>query len=312
MHIPDGFLSAPVSILMWMVAILGVGYALLRVSRDLDERKVPLMGVMAAAIFAGQMLNFSVTGGTSGHLLGAALAAIVLGPWAAVLVLTCVVSTQALLFQDGGLLALGANIVNMALVGVVVGYAVYLTVRKLAGATRWGILLGGFVAGWFSIMTAALFCALQLAASGTSPANIAVPTMGAIHALIGVGEGLITSGALALLYTARRDLLTARPGQVVGGRGVWIGGLVVAVVLAILSPLASAHPDGLEWVAEQRGFLEAAQDAPYSIIPDYVFPGIANEKLATIVAGMVGLVTVFVVMWLVGTARRKRESRRPL
>lgn len=312
MHIPDGFLSAPVSILMWMVAILGVGYALLRVSRDLDERKVPLMGVMAAAIFAGQMLNFSVTGGTSGHLLGAALAAIVLGPWAAVLVLTCVVSTQALLFQDGGLLALGANIVNMALVGVVVGYAVYLTVRKLAGETRGGTLLSGFVAGWFSIVIAALFCALQLAASGTSPANVAVPAMGAIHALIGVGEGLITSGALALLYAARRDLLTARPGQVVGGRGVWIGGLVVAVVLAILSPLASAHPDGLEWVAEQRGFLEAAQDAPYSVIPDYVFPGIANEKLATIVAGMVGLVTVFVVMWLVGTARRKRESTRTL
>jgi cobalt/nickel transport system permease protein len=310
MHIPDGFLSAPVSILMWIAAILGVGYALFRVNRELDERRVPMMGVMAAAIFAGQMLNFSVTGGTSGHLLGAALAAIVLGPWAAVLVLTCVVSTQALLFQDGGLLALGANIVNMALVGVVVGYAVYLTVRKLAGATRWGTLLSGFVAGWFSIMIAALFCALQLAASGTSPANITVPTMGAIHALIGVGEGLITAGALALLYAARRDLLTSKPGQVVGGRGVWIGGLVAAIVLAILSPLASAHPDGLEWVAEQRGFLKAAQDAPYRIIPDYVFPGISNEKLATIAAGMLGLLIVFVVMWLVGEARRRRESTR--
>jgi len=308
MHVPDGFLSAPVAVVMWIVAIAGVGYALLRVSRDLDERKVPMMGVMAAAIFAGQMLNFSVTGGTSGHLLGAALAAIVLGPWAAILVMTCVVGTQALLFQDGGLLALGANIVNLVLVGVAVGHAVYLTIRKLTGETRWGILLGGFLAGWCSIVGAALLCALQLAASGTSPANVAVPTMGTIHMLIGMGEGLITAGALALLYAARRDLLTSRPGQAVGGRGVWIGGLALAVLLAILSPLASANPDGLEWAAEQQGFLEAQQDAPYRIIPDYVFPGIANEKVATIVAGIVGVVIVFGVMWLVGTTRRRRES----
>lgn len=312
MHIPDGFLSAPVSILLWVVAVLAIGYALLRVNRDLDERKVPMMGVMAAAIFAGQMLNFSVTGGTSGHLMGAALAAIVLGPWAAVLVMACVVGTQALLFQDGGLLALGSNIVNMGVLGVAVGYAVYLTVRKLAGESRWATLLGGFLSGWLSIVVAALFVALQLAVSGTSPANIAVPTMGAIHMLIGIGEGLITSGALALLYAARPDLLMAKPGQVAGGRGLWIGGLAVAVVLAILSPLASAHPDGLEWVAEQQGFLGTAQDAPYSIIPDYVFPGIANESVATMVAGIAGLAIVFVAMWLVGTARRKRKSAQTL
>jgi cobalt/nickel transport system permease protein len=308
MHIPDGFLSTPVAIVLWLVAILGVGYALRRVSRDLDERKVPMMGVMAAAIFAGQMLNFSVTGGTSGHLLGATLAAIVLGPWAAVLVMTCVVSTQALLFQDGGLLALGANITNMALVGVAVGYAIYQTAHKLTGETRGGILLSGFVSSWFSVVIAAMFCALQLAASGTSPANVAVPAMAGIHVLIGIGEGLITAGALALLYAARRDLLAAKPGQVVGGRALWIGGLVVAVVLAILSPLASAHPDGLEWVAEQQGFGEAARNAPYRIIPDYVFPGISNEKVATIAAGVAGLTIVFVVMWLVGMARRKRET----
>jgi cobalt/nickel transport system permease protein len=312
MHIPDGFLSAPVAILLWLVAIVGVGYALFRVNRDVDERRVPMMGVMAAAIFAGQMLNFSVTGGTSGHLVGAALAAIVLGPWAAILVLACVVSTQALLFQDGGLLALGANITNMGLVGVAVGYAVYMTVSKFTGKTRGGILVSGFISAWLSIVISALCCALELAASGTSPANVAVPAMGGIHMLIGIGEGLITAGALALLYAARRDLLTAREGQVAGGRGLLIGGLVVAVALAILSPLASTHPDGLEWVAEQQGFLKTAQGSPYKIIPDYVFPGISNEKVATIVAGIVGLIIVFVVMWLVGTARRKRESTRPV
>ena len=115
MHIPDGFLSVQVSMLIWLVAIIVVGYALKRVGADLGERQVPLMGVLAAAIFAGQMLNFAVAGGTSGHLIGAAIATILLGPWAAMLVFTCVISIQALIFQDGGLLVLGANIVNMAI-----------------------------------------------------------------------------------------------------------------------------------------------------------------------------------------------------
>jgi cobalt/nickel transport system permease protein len=310
MHIPDGFLSTPVSLLLWVVAALGVGYALARVNRDLDDRKVPLMGVMAATIFAGQMLNFSVTGGTSGHLMGAALAAIVLGPWAAVLVLACVVGTQALLFQDGGLLALGANVVNMALVGVAVGYAVYMTVRKLAGTHRWALFAGSFAAGWLSIVLSALFVGLQLAASGTQTANVAVPTMGGIHMLIGVGEGLITAGAVALLYAARRDLLLAGQGQVVAGRGVWVAGLLIAVLLAVLSPYASQHPDGLEWVAEQQGFLGVVRDAPYQIIPNYVLPGISNGRVATIAAGVIGLVVVVGVTYLMTASKRKRGSSR--
>lgn len=310
MHIPDGFLSTPVALLMWIVAIVGVGYALWRVNREVDERQVPLMGVVAAAIFAGQMLNFSVTGGTSGHLLGAALAAIVLGPWAAVLVMTCVVGTQALLFQDGGLLALGANIVNMALAGVAVGYAVYRTVHKFADNKAWSLFAGGFAAGWMSIIIAALLCALQLALSGTSPANIAVPAMGGVHMLIGVGEGLITAGALAFLCATRRDLLMVGKSQLAGGKGLWIGGLAIAIVLAILSPLASTHPDGLEWVAEQHGFIEATREAPYKLIPDYVFPGISNEAVATIVAGILGTLIVFGVTYLVAAGRRKRGTLR--
>ena len=132
MHIPDGFLSVPVAVVMWLISIVVIAVALKRVSSDLDERQVPLMGVLAACIFAGQMLNFAVAGGTSGHLLGAALAAILLGPWAAVLVLTTVVGVQALIFQDGGLLALGANIFNMAMVGRVRG-VLRLSHRATAG-----------------------------------------------------------------------------------------------------------------------------------------------------------------------------------
>lgn len=309
MHVPDGFLSAPVSLLLWLVAVLVVGLALSRVNREMDERKVPLMGVMAAAIFAGQMLNFAVTGGTSGHLLGAAIATALLGPWAAILVMTCVVGTQAILFQDGGLLALGANLVNMAVIGVAVAHAVMTVVRRLMGTRRVGWLAAGFLAGWSSILAASLACALQLALSGTSPANLAIPAMGGIHALIGIGEGLITAAALALVYVARRDVLE-RGEAASGGRVLAWGGIALALVLAVLSPLASSHPDGLEWVAEEQGFLGSALEAPFKLIANYVFPGIADERLATIVAGIVGVVVVLTVTWLAGSARRRRGQQR--
>jgi cobalt/nickel transport system permease protein len=308
MHIPDGFLSVAVAIILWIVAIVAVSYALRRVSQDLGERQVPLMGVLAAAIFAAQMLNFSVTGGTSGHLMGSAIATILLGPWAATLVLTCVVSVQALIFQDGGILALGANIFNMGIVGVAVAYMTYTTLQKFVGNKRWGMFVSGFVAAWLSIFIAALCAALELAISGTSPANIAVPAMGGIHALIGIGEGLITVGALAFLYASRKDLLDKADSKAVQGKLVWAVGLIIAFALAILSPLASSHPDGLEWVAEQKGFLEAVQNPLYNIIPDYVMPGISNEAIATIIAGIIGTLIVFGVALGVAYSRRRKTT----
>ena len=308
MHIPDGFLSTFVSIVFWVISVLVLAYALRRTGRDLGERQVPLMGVLAAAIFAGQMLNFSVTGGTSGHLLGAAIATILLGPWPAVIVMTTVVSIQALIFQDGGLLALGANLFNMAIVGVAVSYFVYTSLRRLALQKTWSAFVGGFVAAWSSIFIASLSAALQLAISGTSPANIAVPAMAGIHALIGVGEGLITVGALTFLFATRRDLLAGNQAGTRGGVGVWVFGLGIALFLAVLSPLASANPDGLEWVAEQRGFLEAARGPLFSLIPDYVLPGVSNEALATILAGIVGTLIVFGVALGVAYLRRSGKA----
>jgi len=308
MHIPDGFLSVTVSILLWIFSIIAVGYSLKRVSQDLGDRQIPMMGVLAAAIFAGQMLNFTVAGGTSGHLMGAAIATILLGPWAAILILTSVVSIQALIFQDGGLLAMGANIFNMGVIGVSVAYMAYHTVKRFAGEKTWGIYLSGFVAAWLSIEVAALAVALQLALSGTSPANIAIPSMGGIHALIGIGEGLITVGALAFLANTRRDLLTMSEKRPIGGSLIWVIGMLLALSLAVISPLASSHPDGLEWVAEQRGFLDQAQEPLYNIIPDYVFPGISNQALATIVAGIVGTLIVFGVSLGVAYSRRRRQS----
>jgi cobalt/nickel transport system permease protein len=308
MHIPDGFLSVIVSLVLWAATILIVGYSLRRASQDMGERQAPLMGVLAAAIFAGQMLNFTVAGGTSGHLMGAAIATILLGPWAAILVMTTVVGVQALIFQDGGLLVLGANIFNMGIVGVAVSYFVYRTIQRLANGKSWGVFVGGFTAAWASIFIAALAVALQLAFSGTSPANLAIPAMGGIHTLIGLGEGLITVGALAFLYATRRDLVTAGEGKTKAGAAVWAAGLLIALALAIASPLASANPDGLEWVAEQRGFLDTAQEPLYKIIPDYIFPGVSNEGLATILAGVVGTLIVFGIAATVAYTRRRRDT----
>lgn len=309
MHIPDGFLSTLVAVVFWAISALAVAYALRRVGQDLAERQVPLMGVLAAAIFAGQMLNFSVTGGTSGHLLGAALATILLGPWAAVIVMTSVVSIQALIFQDGGLLALGANLFNMAIIGVTVSYFSYTTFQKIARGRSWGVFVGGFAAAWLSIVVASLAAALQLALSGTSPANISVPAMGGIHMLIGIGEGLITIGALAFLSAARRDLVRKSDTTPKGGVVVWIFGLGVALALSVLSPLASTHPDGLMWVARQEGFLAAARAPFYKIIPSYIFPGIQNKTLATIAAGTLGTLLVFGVVLGVAYVRRRKHAR---
>ncbi len=311
MHIPDGFLTLPLALFLWLVSAGFIAAALRRVERDLDERALPLMGVLAAAIFAGQMLNFSVVGGTSGHLLGAALATILLGPWPAVLVMTSVVAVQALLFQDGGLLALGANLFNMAVLGVLVAYTVQRLFQRLVGGKRWALIAGGFAAAWTSTVAAALACGLQLAVSGLSPANLAVPAMGGVHALIGVGEGLITAAALAFLSAARRDLLTAAPGRQKADRPVLIGGMLFAVGLAVASPLASAHPDGLEWVAEQQNFIHAARAPFFELIPDYLLPGIQNEALATILAGVIGLILVAAVTVLIARGRRRAGKTGP-
>lgn len=309
MHIPDGFLSVLLSIVLWVISVVLIGIALRKTGQTIGERQVPLMGVLAAAIFAGQMLNFSVTGGTSGHLLGAAIAAILLGPWPAVLVMTSVVAVQALLFQDGGILALGANLFNMAIIGPFVAYALFTLLMKLFKKQTWGLFVAGFVAAWSSIFIASLACALQLALSGTSPANIAVPAMGAIHALIGIGEGLITIGALAFIFAARKDLLIADANKPARDIGVVVGGLLLSLVLVVLSPLASNHPDGLEWVAEKHGFIETAREAFYNIVPDYSMPGISNPALATIAAGILGAVIVFGVAYGIARAEKRPSAQ---
>lgn len=211
LHSPDRFLSVPVSLAMWAVTIVVLVIAVARTNRDLDEKAVPLMGVMAAFIFAAQMINFPVAGGTSGHLLGGVLAAVLLGPWVGTIVMTAVIAVQALAFSDGGLVVMGANIFNMGIVGTLGGYAIYRAVARLLGGEERGRLPAAGIAAWAAVVLASVTMSLELALSGTVPLEVALPAMLSVHALIGIGEALITMGALAFIAATRKDLLDLRP-----------------------------------------------------------------------------------------------------
>ena len=306
MHIPDGFVSVPVGLAGWLVMAVLVAVAL-RLTRDqLGERQIPLMGILAAFVFAAQMINFPVAGGTSGHLLGGALVAILLGPWAAVLVMTTVIAVQGLLFQDGGLLALGFNIFNMGILTAFVGYALYRALRTPLRALNRGDLIAAGIAAWASVVLASAATALELAISGTSALNVALPAMVGVHVLIGAGEALITVGALAFIAQTRPDLLHA---QAVPARGTsWIAaGLVIALAIAFASPLADPNPDGLERVAKDHGFLADAKKAAYEIMPDYTVPFIKNETATTIAAGVLGVLIVAGVGFGVARTTARRD-----
>lgn len=190
-----------------MVSAGGVGNAVRVANKKLREKQVPLMGILAAFIFAAQMLKFPIAVGTSGHLTGAALAAILLGPWAAVLIMSCVLIAQCLIFQDGGLLALGANIFNMGIVASFSGYYLYRLATLILGGGRRGKLIGGFIGAWGSVFLASIVCAIELAVSGVSPIGVVLPALASIHTIIGIGEGLITGAVLSLVLAARPDLL---------------------------------------------------------------------------------------------------------
>lgn len=303
LHIPDGFLSLVVSIICWVITALVIGAAISRTNKSLGEKQIPLMGVMAAFIFAAQMINFPVAGGTSGHLLGGALAAIILGPWAGMLVMTAVIAVQALLFQDGGLLVMGANIMNMGLITAAIGYGLY---RSVSGQSRTVKLGVAGVAAWLSVMAGALLTALQLWLSGTSELGIVIPAMLGVHALIGLGEAFITVSALAFILQTRPDLLGEGSESAKASRNWIYAGGIITLLVVLLSPFASADPDGLERVAENLGFIGAGQSAPYEIIPDYTLPFLGETAVSTILAGVVGVVVVGAIIMLIGRGMKAK------
>lgn len=243
MHIPDGFLTNRVAVSLDLISGAGILYAARRAKVDLSGRLVPVMGVLAAFVFAAQMLNFPILGGTSGHLIGGSLLAIILGPWAGSLTMTTVIIAQALFLQDGGLVALGANIFNIGTITCFSGYAVF----KLLGGggdNRKRLLLAGFLAGWLSVLISAGFCALEMGISGAIPLHIGLTAMLAYHSIVGIVEGMLTAGVLSFLAKVRPDLMKMNG---LGGFGVpeWIGsGVLVAAPAAILLLAGSSSLPG--------------------------------------------------------------------
>ncbi len=191
----------------YIISTGGLANALRVANKKLGEKHIPMMAILAAFIFVAQMLNFPVVGGTSGHVIGAALVAILLGPWAAVIIMSVVLIAQSLIFQDGGLLALGANIFNMGIIAGFSAHYIYRFLNLLLGENRRSRMVAGFVAAWGSVLLASVACALELAISGTSPMAVVLPAMASIHAVIGIGEGFITVAVLNLVMATRADLL---------------------------------------------------------------------------------------------------------
>jgi cobalt/nickel transport system permease protein len=244
MHIPDGFLSNRVALGMDAVSAASILFAARRARIDESGRTIPTMGVLAAFVFGAQLLNFPLLGGTSGHLVGGALLAILLGPATAFLTMVTVVIAQALFMQDGGLIAIGANIFNIAAVPVVCGYTVF---NVLGGVRRKSLTVPAFLAGWVSLILPAASCALQLAISGTVTARVALPAMVGYHALIGVAEGALTAGIVSMLRRVRPDLVAGNSGARFGLID-WVGALIlVGAPLAIFAlGGVSSLPDPLE------------------------------------------------------------------
>lgn len=207
MHIPDGFLTTEVALACAVPAAVCVGVGLRRANVELDERRVPLLGVTAAFVFAAQMLNFPVAGGTSGHFLGAGLAAVLLGPWLACLVMAVVIGVQAFVFADGGITALGANVLNMGVVGALLVGGLMYGARRVVGRGRSQLLAIAGGGAWSAVMAGASATSLELAISGTAPLGTVLPAMLGVHALIGIGEAVVTVAAVSAVLATRPDLI---------------------------------------------------------------------------------------------------------
>ena len=305
MHIPDGLLSLPIATTTAAVSATSVWGALRRLRVGLPRRRIPILGLAAAFIFTAQMLNFPVAAGTSGHLVGGVLAAVLVGPLAAIVVMTSVLIVQCLLFADGGLLALGANILNMGIVAVLGGYGIAWLVYRWLPGTR-GLLVATAFGSWCSTVLASICCAAELAWSGIARWDLIFPAMASVHMLIGLGEATIATLVVAAVARTRPDLLaigttTGAPRR--AGFAVAVG-LAASVGLLIFAvPFASSHPDGLERVAGALGFASREVRSPVpSPMADYQIPGFRSAAAATSIAGVVGAVLVFILAWALAGA----------
>ncbi|WP_432170034.1 energy-coupling factor ABC transporter permease [Streptomyces sp. 1222.5] len=338
MHVPDGFIDAPTSAITGVVAAGALAVSLRGARRELDERTAPLAGLVAAFIFAVQMLNFPVAAGTSGHLLGGALAAILVGPYTGVLCVSVVLLMQGVLFADGGLTALGVNITDMALVTTVVSYALFRGLLAVLPRGRRSVTAASFVAALVSVPAAAVAFTLIYAIGGTTDISIGkvATAMIGVHVLIGIGEAVITALTVGAVVAVRPDLVhgarglrqrlqlrvngslvdapapTAPVAARTSRRTLWVTGLVTSLVLAgFVSFYASADPDGLEKVAHDKGIdkkaeAHAASDSP---LADYGVKDVSDARLSGGLAGVIGVgVTVVAGSAVFWAVRRRRDA----
>ncbi|MYW48208.1 cobalt ABC transporter permease [Streptomyces sp. SID486] len=341
MHVPDGFIDAPTSAVTGVVAAGALAVSLRGARRELDERTAPLAGLVAAFIFAVQMLNFPVAAGTSGHLLGGALAAILVGPCTAVLCVSVVLLMQGVLFADGGLTALGVNITDMAITTTVVSYAVFRALLAVLPRKRRSVTVASFVAALVSVPAAAVVFTLIYAVGGTTDVSIGkvATAMIGVHVLIGIGEAVITALTVGAVIAVRPDLVHGARGlrrrlqlRVNGDlvdapalapptvpaaprtsrRTLWVTGLVTSLVLAgFVSFYASANPDGLEKVAHDKGIdkKEEKHASAGSPLADYGVKDVSDARLSGGLAGVIGVgVTVVAGSAVFWALRRRRDA----
>jgi cobalt/nickel transport system permease protein len=300
MHVPDGFLTNRIAVSLDVLSGATILYASRRLKLELSARIIPIMGVLSAFVFAAQMLNFPVFGGTSGHLIGGALLGIVLGPMAAFLTMATVIIAQALFLQDGGLVALGANLFNIGAIPVFSGYLLF---SLLGSPDKPGkrMPIAGFVAGWGSVVLAAAACAVQLDLSAAIPLKLGLPAMTGYHAVIGIVEGLLTAGVLSLLVRVRPDLLKREFSPTLGILD-WAGGIVlVAIPLGILALAGSSRlPDPLEALLQHRPAVAEIQESL-----------LLSERTTDLYRVLVylGLLTICVVAFMLARMLGSRRGR---
>jgi cobalt/nickel transport system permease protein len=324
MHAPDGFLETGTAIAAGAISIGVLNVAVQQTKKELTDKAIPLAGITAAFLFAAQMFNFPVAAGTTGHLLGGALAAILLGPHLGALVTTVVVVIQALAFADGGLTAIGINTLNMAIVPAYGGFALFVGLRKILPANGGGVIAAtGLASGLSVVLSAAAFSIEWLfGATAPVPFDTVFAAMVGVHLLIGVGEGLISALTVGAVMTTRPDLVygardLARERTIeeqrVPLRAFLLGGALAVVIMAtVVSQFAFDHPDGLESVAESTG-ISGSENLSGSIFADYATAGIGNETLSLAIAGFAGVLIVAAVTFgmIYAVRRTKRLDTRP-
>jgi cobalt/nickel transport system permease protein len=287
MHIPTSMMDGAVCPVTAAVSVGGIVLAGAIAWKAKDKPTSARFAAVSALIFAGQMVNFPVQFGTSGHLMGGVLAAALLGVPFGVLAIALVVTLQCLVFADGGLAVLGANLLNMAILGAGIGGLAW---QRLAARLpeRQSLTLG--LAAWLSVLLAALGCSLELAAAGAIPLSRVIPAMLSVHALIGIGEAVVTVAAVALMSKAAAPQADER-------RPIFILGVAAFIIALVGAPFACSWPDGLESVAGNLGFLHASAPSFVAPLSGYSLPAISNEMLSVSLAAQIGVIVTFLAAW---------------